>query len=465
MNQPDTPELAAYRSASESLLGLIRGERAASCSPEERRARAEAKLARTRRLLAALGNPHQCYPSIHLTGTSGKGSTCAAIAAIASAAGYRVGLRTSPYLQVMTEKHQIGPTIIDPPSFPRLHYRELDVARELFPSREPGARIGYAEIWTAISFLCFAERAVDLAVVEVGAGGRFDATNVLVPALSVITSVGLDHVVSLGPSLADIAWHKAGIIKLGAPVVIGDLPAEAESVVLEAAEMAGSDVIRQPPALPSHLPAMPIFQQRNAALAVTSLLALRPSGFAVSQQAIAAGLRARWLPGRLERMPRRTEPDVWIDGAHNPDKIDALMREWPTIGCQGRPPVLVVGVIGTKDAAAIVSRLAGRAVAVIATAPRVHGKRSLPASVLAAAFRSHGGETPVLVEPEPHEALRRARALAGEAGTDVLVTGSLFLAGELRQAWYPGDEIVRQRTPWPSIDPPSQDLLLRSVAR
>lgn len=465
MSDTELLEVSAYQHASHALLALIRGEHAASRTPEERQARAGAKLARTRRLLAALGNPHMRFSSVHVTGTSGKGSTSAAIAAVLNAAGYRAGLRTSPYLQVMTEKLQIGPSLIDAPSFARVVDRVLKVGREIFPTFEPGQRLGYAEVWTAASFLWFAERGVDIAVVEVGAGGRFDATNVLTPLVSVITSVGLDHVVSLGPTLADIAWHKAGIIKNGSPVVVGELPDAAERVVTEIARAMGSDILRPTLSIPNQFPDMPDFHKRNSAIATATVSALRGSGFAVSEEAVLAGLTAPWLPGRLERMPTSSRPDVWIDGAHNPDKIDALVREWPSISVNGRSLVVVVGLLGSKDASAILARLTAGARAIVATAPQVHGKRSHPAEDLAWAVRALGFKGPTVVEPEPSAALRHAIAIATELDGDVLATGSLYLAGELRRLWYPNDDVVLARTPWPSVGRPGQELRLRSVAR
>src|SRR5688572_3369880 len=187
---PDQDNLAAYDRASRRLLGLIRGERAGTMSSSDRFGRAEARLAQTRALLQAFGNPQHGFPIVHVTGTSGKGSVAAMIAAILSSAGYRVGLRTSPYLQVATEKLQISSRLIDANSLDRISDQVIERHKIVMP----GGRLGYAEAWCALSFLWFAEQRVDLAVIEVGAGGRFDATNVIEPAVSVITSVGLDHV-------------------------------------------------------------------------------------------------------------------------------------------------------------------------------------------------------------------------------------------------------------------------------
>ena len=201
MHYSPASEFESYNRAAESLLGLIRGERHASPSAARRRQRAQTKLSRIRAMLKALGDQDK-YPIVHVTGTSGKGSTAAAVAAILTAAGYRVGLRTSPYVQVATEKLHIGPSLIDASSFAEMVTRVLDLATRLFPPGQAEPPLSYGEAWTVLGYWWFAERQVDIGVVEVGAGGRFDSTNVINPIVSVITSVGLDHVItSAQPSL------------------------------------------------------------------------------------------------------------------------------------------------------------------------------------------------------------------------------------------------------------------------
>ena len=453
MSQSGPEEIAAYERGLNALLALIHGDHPDSPNREDRRRRAEARLERTRILLDELGNPHRRYPVVHVTGTSGKGSTSAAIAAILTAAGYRVGLRTSPFLQVATEKLQIGSSLIAAAAFERLTATVLGEANRHSSSVQDGPRLSYAEAWSGLAFSWFAERDVDLAVVEVGAGGRFDATNVVNPTVSVITSVGFDHVVSLGPSLADIAWHKAGIIKPGAIAVVGAIPNEALPVIQDAACTAGAPVMSAQET--SLDPAWSVgsygrFQQDNARTAVTAIAALRRQGFAVSDGAIAAGLESARLPGRLEAMPAGDGPRVWIDGAHNADKISAVAREAGALGEDGSLPVVVFGLLGAKDATAIVARLIPAAAAIVTTQPAVLGKTAVPAEVLVEKVRAAGFRGIVQSDPDPLSALAIAERLAAERGSEVLVTGSLYLAGEIRRRWYPDTEIVLQRTPWPT---------------
>ncbi len=191
------------------------------------------------------------------------------------------------------------------------------------------------------------------------------------------------------------------------------------------------------------------FQQQNAAVAATVAEVLRENGFNVPDAAIVEGIRSTRLPGRLERMPGASDPTVWIDGAHNADKAAALAQEAARISIGGPLPVIVLGILGAKDSAAIVSALLPAASAMVLTEPTVLGKRSLAADTLADVVRTVGFEGEVYVEPDPDVAVRRAESIAKPAGTAVLVTGSMYLAGEVRRRWYRDEDIVMQRTPWP----------------
>jgi dihydrofolate synthase/folylpolyglutamate synthase len=411
-------------------------------------------------MLSALDDPHRGYPVVHVTGTSGKGSTAAAVAAILTAAGYRAGLRTSPYLQVATEKLQLGHSLIDACSFAKMVSRVLDIANRLFPLEQTEPPISYAEVWSVLGYLWFAKRRVDIAVVEVGAGGRFDATNIINPIVSVITSVGLDHLVTLGPTIADIAWHKAGIIKPGASVVTGDLPAPAFAVIAEETHRAPADLVRATDLganLPILMPGMSGFQQHNASVAATVARVLGQRSFEISEAAIGAGIASARLPGRLERMPGTANPGIWIDGAHNEDKISAVIRGANRLFSRDPLPVIVFGMLSSKDPSSMLKNLASVASSIVLTEPSVRGKESLPVDALARAVHATGFAGAIHVEPEPDAAMHRAEAIAEDDGACVLVTGSMYLAGQVRRRWFGDQDIVRQQTPWPIVTPRNAD--------
>jgi dihydrofolate synthase/folylpolyglutamate synthase len=404
-------------------------------------------------MLKTVGNPQRRYPIVHITGTSGKGSTAAAVAAILTAAGYRVGLRTSPYLQVATEKLQIGPSLIDAGSFAEMTARILGTAARLFPTEPAALPFSYAEAWSVLGYWWFAERDVDIAVVEVGAGGRFDATNVIDPIVSVITSVGLDHLATLGPDIADIAWHKAGIIKPGATAVVGDLPEKALSVIAEEAKAACVDLIRAYGLEDSRThvtPAARGFRERNAEVATTVARVLVSRGFRISEAAVTEGVQSARLPGRLERMPGMVEPAIWIDGAHNEDKATALTQEAASRFGGSTLPVIVIGMLRSKDPAGVLAKIGSAASSIITTEPSVVGKESLSADTLAGVATASGFGGAVHVEPDPDAAVDFAEVVAKREGAPVLVAGSMYLAGQVRRRWYPDQDIVLQRTPWPT---------------
>jgi dihydrofolate synthase / folylpolyglutamate synthase len=440
-------------------------------SPTEIRARAEHRLDRLRRFLGLLDDPHRAYPIVHVGGTSGKGSTAAAIAAILSAAGYRTGLHTSPYLQAATEKLQVDDRLIGPDAFAGL-VDEILTAAERFAAAG-NERLTYGEVWVALLALHFARERVDVAVIEVGAGGRFDLTNVVFPAVSVVTSVGLDHTVTLGPTIPEIAWHKAGIIKPGAPAVTAVTDPEALPPLVQEADRVGTTLERVVPGETfevletgpngtrwrerrSGAPTLPAppgrYQAANAATAVAAVRRLAERGFVVSEEAIVQGLTRVRLPGRFEAMPARPgEPRVVLDGAHNPQKIGALAadldRLLPRSG--GARRVLVIGAVEAKAHAQMVGLLLPHLEAIVATSPRVLGKPGLPAAALVETVRAGGFTGPLLGEPEPLVAVERALRLANGPDDVVLVTGSLYVVGHVRERWYPEPAIVLGRTPWP----------------
>jgi dihydrofolate synthase/folylpolyglutamate synthase len=351
-----------------------------------------------RALLAGLGDPQRRFRAIHVAGTNGKGSTAAFVESILRAGGLRTGLYTSPHLLRFTERIRVAGVEIGEDEAAALAGRTMELAPEAT----------FFEIATGMAFAAFAERGVDVAVIEAGLGGRLDSTNVLeAPLCTVVTGIALDHTEILGPTLSDIAREKAGIFKPGVPAIVGsDQPVLAEEAARVGAPFELVDALDDRP-----LGLRGGFQRRNAALAVR---AVERSGLGISDEAIGRGLReARW-PGRLELLG-----DVLIDAAHNPDGARTLATELPAVAA-GRPVTLVFGVVEDKDAAAMLGALTPSVARVILT--RVPSPRGRDPETLRAL--APGAE----VVPDPADALRRARG----AGLTV-VAGSIFLIAEARR--------------------------------
>lgn len=464
---------ARYRAAVARTDELVQPADAGGEDLAASQARAARRLERVRRFLAWTGNPQDAYPVVHVAGTSGKGSTSTAVAAILGAAGYRVGVYTSPYLQVATEKLQLDGRLIGGGDFADLVEEVMQaIERWVAGGEEP---LAYAEFWTVLATTWIARSGVDVAVIEVGAGGRLDPTNVVRPAVSVITTVGLDHTATLGGTIPEIAWHKAGIVKPGAPVVTAVTDPEALRVIAAEAAAAGVDLRRVTsedaaivvPADPNRgkrptRAARPEtaalrtglvggFQASNAATAIAAVRALAEHGFDVPERAMRDGLRRARIPGRFEVIPPRLQrqPRVVLDGAHNPEKAAALAASLPPLMAGGGRLVLVLGTLEGKQATAMAAALLPHAWALVATAPRVVAKPAASAAALAEAARAAGYAGPTAHEDDPTRALERAIELADGAGDTVMVTGSLYLVGNVRERWYPSEAIVRQRTPWP----------------
>jgi dihydrofolate synthase/folylpolyglutamate synthase len=461
--------LARFHDATKRLEALIEGTPTpADASREAVQARAEYRMGRLRRFLAQLGNPHQGYPIVHVGGTSGKGSTSTMIASIMTAAGYRTGLHTSPYLQTPAEKLQGDGLLIEPEIYVALVDRVL-AAHDTWLERGESA-LTYGEAWFALTSLYFRESDVDVAVLEVGAGGRFDLTNVIDPALSVITSVGIDHTHTLGNTIASIAWHKAGIIKPSIPAVTAVTNPEAREIIIEEATRCGAPLTIVDPAVAATDVTMEVhgtawtegdtgtryqtalrgsFQALNGATAVAAVAALRARGLTISGQAVEEGLRAVRIPGRVELID--DERRVLLDGAHNNDKVAALAKAIPAILPGAGQRIAVLGVLEAKQAREMVASLVSVMDVLVATSPQVTAKEAKDAAAIIGLARDAGFHGPVYLEPEPPAAMAKALDLAVVAGSGsaVFVTGSLYLVGNVRERWYPADRIVLARSSWP----------------
>lgn len=444
-------------------------------TPAEIRERAELRLDRLRRFLAQLGNPHQRYRIIHITGTSGKGSTSTAIASILSSAGLRTGLHTSPYLQTPTEKLQINGELIGPDAFADI-VDEILAEHDAWVARHE-APLTYGEVWVALTLAWFAKATVDVAVIEVGAGGRFDLTNVVTPTVTAITSVGIDHTVTLGETIAEIAWHKAGIIKPGAPVVTAVTDPVALKPILAEAELARVPLTRvvhgetfdlistgmsgtrwrtlNPDGTPEHQWPAPAggFQAANAAVAVAVVREFaRVTGDDVPDEAIERGLAAARIPGRYEVIhDAETGTRVILDGAHNTQKVAALAAEIARERERTDSPLVVVfGALEAKHYVEMAELLAPQAAAMVVTSPQVLAKAGAHIEALIAAVRRTGFSGVLLGEPEPKVAVQKALDIARDLPDALLlVSGSLYLVGNVRGRWYPDDAVTLARTPWP----------------
>lgn len=434
--------------------------------PEERLAEFQRRLVRTRRLMTHLGDPQDALPTIHIGGTSGKGSVAILCESVLQALGLRVGTHTSPYLQTPLEKVRAGGRLVDAQTAAALAERVMGAVDALMREPEDLGHTHYAEAWLGLALRYFADMQCGAAVVEVGMGGRYDATNVIMPRVSVISTVHYDHMRVLGDTLEEIAYHKAGIIKPGVPVVIGHVPAAALPVItaeahrcearavqlgrefsyeaIEVSQQGGRFSYRGLGlALDDiHLGLLGQHQFANASAALAAVeLFAEAQGLALDEAAIREGLARARFAGRLEVM--QDGPRVVLDGAHNEEKINALIAAVPQVFSYERL-VLVIGMLETKAADPITGALARMADAIVTTSPRVKGKPALPADELAHIAREAGVHE-VWAEGEPQAALERALAIAGPRDL-VVVTGSLYLIGMLRSHWHPTAQVIAQRT-------------------
>ena len=406
----------------------------------------DVKLARMRHLLGRLGDPHRRLRAVLVAGTKGKGSTAVMIAGILRAQGLRVGLTVKPHLVDYRERIQVAGHKITRKDLAALIERvrpEIEASRDL--SWGPPT---YVETTVAMAFLHFAETGVDLAVVEVGIGGRLDATNVLEPLVSIITPISYDHTELLGDTLTAIAAEKAGIIRPGGRVVSAPQPEEALRVIGRVCEeqhaplvLVGRDVeIRLDGSslegvratvrglrdtYPIRVPLLGRHQAMNAATAIAAVELLADESIPVGGDAVSRGLAAVRWPARVELID--TAPYTIIDVGHNPASMAALcdtLRE--LLG--GRRLILVFGMLATKDYRTVTAMIAPLAAAIVTTTP--NNPHALSAEELAAEVRRHA--SPVIAVPDRREAVERGLALAGPEDV-LLITGSFYLVGEARE--------------------------------
>ena len=398
-------------------------------------------LDRVVRLLSHLGHPEKAFPAIHVAGTNGKGSVVAMLSSVLTHAGYRVGRFTSPDLIDFRDRISVDDEWISKEEFSQQVDRILPL---LTDTQDPPTLY---EVLTAIALAHFAARKVDLAVVEVGLGGRYDSTNAVQPILTILTTVARDHTALLGDTIAEIAWEKVGIAKEGVPLVIGDLPPEAEYVAWQECKRVGAELLHvtdvtlkrvgcdwdyadyavATPDLPESvkIPLIASYQEGNLRLVLKAIEELRNAGLEIEDDAIHSGLAQTIWPGRFEVMSR--EPLIVLDGAHNAHAVQALAREAVKLFPLKDRRHLLFGVLSDKEYESMAQELFPLFSSVTLT--RSRNPRSLEPEQLAAIAMELG--TPYNVIGSVDVGLSAARAGLGRDDA-LLVTGSLTIVREAR---------------------------------
>jgi len=410
-------------------------------------------------LAERLGRPERTYPSAHIAGTNGKGSTAAFLESILRRAGFRTGLYTSPHLERINERMRINGEEIEDESFAAIFTRLQMLIEELLAAHKLRAHPTYFECVTAMAFECFARERVEFGVFEVGLGGRLDATNILSPVVTVITRIDFDHENFLGHSLKEIASEKAGILKPEIPVIVAEQKPEAHEVIVARAkelrcpvietaegfkitqeslqngfslarvtELSSGDTFDMAPSLPGR------FQLQNALNALAATRYLTKRGFRISADDITEGISKTAWPGRLEKLQSR--PDVYLDGAHNPGAAREL-AQFLEENFAGRKIWLVYGALRDKAVDEVAGQLFPHAAEVIFTEPRT--SRAISAPRLADIASHHACSFSVISSAE--QALDQALA---EAAPDdaIFITGSLYLVGQLRHYWKQREQVA-----------------------
>ncbi|MBI4484983.1 MAG: bifunctional folylpolyglutamate synthase/dihydrofolate synthase [Acidobacteria bacterium] len=380
------------------------------------------------RLLSHLGDPHRAFRSLHIAGTNGKGSVTAMVDAALRAAGHRSARYTSPHLIALNERFAIEG---HPVSTDRLELAIDDVRAAVEELRSVGTldvQPTFFEVTTAVAFELFRRARVEVAVIEVGLGGRLDATNVITPEAVAITSIGFDHEQYLGSTLREIAGEKAGVIKHGRPVVVGDLPAEALDAVAEIARARGAPLVQADEAVLARAGAVQLalrgeHQRKNAAVAATLCEVVDARSFSIPHAAVAAGLSRVWWPGRLDLRRLDDGREALLDAAHNPDGAAALasylVDTWPD-----KPP-LVFGAMRDKDVRGMFRALLPAIGSLVLT--RASSPRSADPAALAELAREVDPTLPIVIEGSPASALEAAWRRAPR----IVVGGSIFLVGDV----------------------------------
>jgi dihydrofolate synthase/folylpolyglutamate synthase len=414
-------------------------------------------LERVKKLLETLGNPQDSLPTVHIAGTNGKGSVTAMLASILKFAGYSVGTFTSPHLIHVRERIAINGNPILPDDFVfeanalKAHLEALDWPREDWPT--------YFEFLNVMAYQYFKRKGLDVIVVETGLGGRLDSTNVVKhPSLTVITSIGMDHMAHLGDTLGKIAAEKAGIIKHGAPLVLGcNLPEEAQTVILSrVAEVntpvmeASADGLRVEPSSQAGkglmiyneatrqtycLALLGPYQKNNLATVLACVHQLRLQGYEVNETAVQDGLAHTYWPVRFQYFERHR---LVLDGSHNPDGF-ASLEESLLLYFSETPKVWLISLRNNRETSALVALMqrVGCPLGVIVTQAKPERLYHAPETLADEVQAAFGPDIPIIIAPTPTDALAELPQLQGQFTADNplgLITGSLYTAGEILHA-------------------------------
>ncbi|HVE69198.1 MAG TPA: cyanophycin synthetase [Solirubrobacteraceae bacterium] len=377
-------------------------------------------LDRMRRLTTALGSPERSFEAIHVVGTNGKSSTVRMAEALLARHGRAAGSYTSPHLVSFAERISARGAQIGPDAFAGAVQRAARAAEAVNRTLPADDGVTQFELLTAAAYLALAEAGVEVAVIEAGLGGRWDATNTLDSRVQVLTNVGLDHTRWLGPTVRDIAREKLAVVRDGATLVVGDLHPDA---LEEAVAAAAQHDVRLVRAAPRDVSAPGAFQRWNFGVATAAVQAFLGR---LDPAAVSAAAATVSVPGRCEVVG--FDPLTIVDGAHNPAGIAALVASVPEM-LGGRRPVAVVSILEDKDAAGMLRELLPSSCAVVFTS-NANPRALSPATLESLARQVTPDPPPIEREPDPRAAVARARALAGPDG-GVLATGSIYLVADL----------------------------------
>lgn len=415
------------------------------------------KLERITHLLDLLGNPQNSFPSIHIAGTSGKGSTAVMIASILREGGYKTGLHLSPYLQIINESYQINNRLVATSRLVEI-YENIKPAIEQVAKENSSGRPSIFEAQVALAFCLFQQENVDVAVIEVGLGGTDDATNVLNSQVAVLTNIGLDHTEYLGKEIELIVSHKAGIIKPGQIVISGLTQASTQQFVAEKCTSQGATLWQLGQAFSYNIEEnndgfkvvcpdktyknirvsmQGDFQIMNATCAIAAAHAFTKG---IPESVVRDGLKRAFIPGRFERVQQN--PTVILDGAHNPDKIhaasDAINKYY-----EKKRKVVVLSLKSDKNPHDILPYILESASVLIVTAFSIGQWEPFKPESLAKLATKDFPNLDIRVEANPIDAIKLALSEA-KAEDLVWVTGSLYLIGDVRKYWHSADELIIQ---------------------